>query len=172
MIDRDLPDEVREIDTPAVLEALPAHLHELVWRILQEQLHHARTHGAAGHNHARPEDAARAGALAVRWLEDEMRSAFPERAGQLDAVDAHDAWATPYVVPDTPAELLALMPRPAGRVAQMPFRGERALVEVEASPPASAGSQQLVLVLVAGFGSGTDPDADPFAAPRGSIGLR
>lgn len=171
-IDRDLPDEVCEIDTRTVLEILTPELHELVWDTLRAQLRHARVHGRAARNHARPEDAARAGALAVRWLEDEMRNAFPDRAGQLDKTEPSDVWATPCAIPDTPAELLALLPRPGGREMQPALGKLRELVDVSASLPVAApGTQQLLLVLVASFDSPNNPD-DPFAVPRRSVDIR
>jgi hypothetical protein len=165
-IDRDPPDDLREISTKSVLELLSDDLHELVWATLESQLRAARAHGRAAPGHALPEEAARAGALAVRWLEDEMRSGFPERAAALLDAAPDDEWL-PDLVPDTVEELLALMP--CGASAAPPQREPQPASRDAPRPAQRAGGSQRVLVLVLASFDDSGPDDDLRAVMDDSV---
>lgn len=85
VIDRDTPDSVLEVDTPEVLRLVNDDLHEFVWTNLRSQLEIARGFSRHEPGMVLSEDMARAGAITVAWLTDELIRGFPDRAHLLRA---------------------------------------------------------------------------------------
>lgn len=105
VIDRDTPDSVFEVDTPEVLQLVSEDLHDLVWTILHRQLEVARGFSSHEPDTVLSEDMARAGALAIAWLTDELIRGFPDRAHLL--IPSLDAIAEIGVeAPDDAGELV------------------------------------------------------------------
>lgn len=106
VIDREPPAATREIDTLAVLRLLDEELHEMVWTCLWTQLQVARRIGRQQHGMVPSEDLARAGALAVTWLQDELLSAFPERAHLIEVCQEPRDGGLEDKAPEDPSELV------------------------------------------------------------------
>jgi hypothetical protein len=110
VIDSEAPDAMREIDTVDVLRLLHEELHEHVWSCLWSQLQVARGFGHPELGRVAAEDLARAGAISVTWLTDELARGFPERAYLLDLPVASGDAGVSAEAPDDPAELVGALP--------------------------------------------------------------
>jgi hypothetical protein len=117
-IDDEAPDAMREIDTPGVLQILDDRLHEEVWSCLCSQLQTARQFGYDNDGSVVSEDLARAGAVSVSWLSQEILRGFPERVHRLGTDFTWSEANLPAEAPNDPAELLGFAslkePRPFG----------------------------------------------------------
>jgi hypothetical protein len=106
MIDEDLPNATREIDTVGVLRLVGDELHELVWRCLWAQLQVARRVGRQRPDTVPSEDLARAGALSAAWLSDQLAHAFPNRVHLLDGYGPGYVLDGAATAPDDAGELV------------------------------------------------------------------
>jgi hypothetical protein len=104
-IDEEPPLGVREVSTRDAVLLLGEDLQELVWNCLWHQLQVARRIGRQHEDAIPSEDLARAGAVSVTWLTDELSSAFPDRSDLLEPFERSECLQLADPTPD-PAELM------------------------------------------------------------------
>lgn len=146
-LDEDL---VLELDPPAatfrvatieVCCDMPDELRSMVRSIMVDQLHVALAFGESSSRELVVDEEARARQASVSWILTELREAFPDEVWELPQPSM-----LPAVIPDTPDELLALLPVSACVSVEIVVDTNMIMRGGEANPPVKVREAFILLV--------------------------